>query len=44
LKNYSNPMTVVFTDRVSTGGNAIAFVRSSVCPSVSTLIFEPSDL
>jgi len=30
----------IFTDRVSVGGNAIA----SVCPSVSTLSFEPIDL
>jgi len=34
---------VVITDRVSRGGkcNAIAFVRPSVCLSVSTLTFEP---
>jgi len=31
------------TDRVSTGGNAIASVRLSVCLSVSTLTFQPRD-
>ena len=33
----------IFTDRLSTARNAIAHVRPSVCPSVSTLTFEPSD-
>jgi len=29
-----------FTDRISMGGNAIV----TICPSVSTLSFEPTDL
>ena len=46
-KNVGNAMSsiqLIFTDRISTGGNAIASVLSSVHPSVSTLTFEPSDL
>ena len=45
------PAQQMFTDRVSTGSNAIASVRLSVCPSVHasvrpfvfTLSSEPTD-
>jgi len=38
------PLLKIFTDRVSTGGNAIDSVHLSVCPSVSTLSFKLADL
>ena len=45
---WGNAFLAIFFDRVSTEGNAIAFVRSSVClsvrPSISTLTFEPTNL
>ena len=37
------PCRALVTDRVNTGRNAIASVRLSVLPSVSTPTFEPSD-
>lgn len=37
--------TEIFTDFVSTGGNANRFhLSNGVCPSASILAFEPSDL
>ena len=33
----------IVTDRISEGGNAIASIRPSVCPFVSTLSSEPTD-
>ena len=35
---------LIFTDHVSTGGNAIAFLHLFVHPSISTLSFKPADL
>jgi len=34
----------IITDRISTAGNAIASIHLSVRPSVSTLLFKPTDL
>jgi len=34
----------ILTDRVSGKGNAIDYVRPSVCPFVSTLSYEPTNL
>jgi len=44
LHDINGAWVVVFTDRVSKGGNAIASVCLSVPPSVSTLNSEPSGL